>query len=77
MLQIVALFTDNCRGVIYDCNIFISQATTAPPVECFRCVNQENSKLKVNALPLVQMTVNTELYNLYHSALFLLFLIGA
>jgi hypothetical protein len=26
-LQIVASFTDNSRGVIYDCNMFIAQAT--------------------------------------------------
>jgi hypothetical protein len=27
MLQIVAPLTDNSRGVIYDCNMFIIQAT--------------------------------------------------
>ncbi len=27
MLQIVALVTDDSRGIIYDCNMFIVQAT--------------------------------------------------
>jgi hypothetical protein len=27
VLQIVALLTDNSRGIIYECNVFIIQAT--------------------------------------------------
>jgi hypothetical protein len=32
MLQIVAPFTDNSRGVIYNCRIFIVQASSQQPM---------------------------------------------
>jgi hypothetical protein len=32
MLQIVASFTDNSRGVIYNCKMFIVQASSKQPM---------------------------------------------
>jgi len=56
MLKIVASLTDDYRGVIYDCNIFIIQASRLNDRELFIFVNfSQNIRVK---LGLKQRQVN-------------------